>query len=380
VWDGLDIRVGRMIQNWGSADQFNPTDNLNSRDLSDPLDYSRKVPNQMVEVELFPADWMSISLVWVPVFKPAQLPPSSVLAFAVENDEAGCFKSAPTPPIPPSEVAELEDLFASVDNCMLDFADPEVRTLTPAATLANSQVAAKVNFLAGPLDFALSYYYGRFGFPTPYTAVAHVDKAGVDSSVLDVKYVAEVVYPRMHVAGLDFSYSADWLFGVGFAGEMALIFPEEVVFGLQAWRGEAKVVENSAVNVPSEPFVKGTIGLDYTFPFGLYLNAMYIRGFFDEFNDAYGIHNLTVGALEFKLFEDELQFRMSAIVDIDDKSRTLNPQMTWIAFPSAQVILTGLILLGDTEAADPRDYASKYRFGQKAAGRSVVSLKARVTW
>ncbi len=33
----LDLRIGRQIVSWGSADKFNPTNNLNTLDFSDPL-------------------------------------------------------------------------------------------------------------------------------------------------------------------------------------------------------------------------------------------------------------------------------------------------------------------------------------------------------
>ena len=44
------------------------------------------------------------------------------------------------------------------------------------------------------------------------------------------------------------------------------------------------------------------------------------------------------------------------------------------------MIASGMWFFGDTDPADPLDYASKYKFGQKAVGRNVVSLKAKLTW
>ena len=107
---------------------------------------------------------------------------------------------------------------------------------------------------------------------------------------------------------------------------------------------------------------------------------MYIRGFFDEFNDRYGIHNYLSLAPEFRLFDTELQIRLAAILSLDDMSTTLNPKINWIMFPGAELSVTGLIFAGDTAPKNPRDYSSKFKFGQKAAGRSVVSVAAKVTW
>ena len=376
-WEGMDFKAGRMIQNWGKAYQFNPTDNLNSRDLSDPLNYAGKVPNQMFEVDLYPADWLELTFVWVPVFKPAQLPSSAAMAFAVEYDQQGCFSSAPIPPLSIGQVGELEELFTSLDVCALNFATPRVNTVNPALKLSNSQVAVRGDMRLGPVDMSLSYYYGRFGFPIALDAVALV--SGSENTV-DVEYIAEVMYPRIHVAGMDFSYSASWMWDMGFFGEIAVIFPERVNFGVIAYMDGSRVVEMESVNVPTTPFFKATAGFDQAFTSWLYVNAMYVRGFFDEFNDRYGLHNYIVFAPEFRIFDTEFQIRLAGILDLDDMSSSLNPRINWIMFPGAELTFTGLFMIGDTEAANPRDYASKIRFGQKAAGRNVVSLKAKVTW
>jgi hypothetical protein len=377
----LDLKVGRMVQTWGSADMFNPTDHLNARDFSDPMDYTRKVPNQMIELDLYPASWLTINAVWVPVFKPSQLPDSAARAFAVERDAQGCLVQAPAPPIRSREDAQqLADMFGMIDPCALNFGDPEVRTLMPDNGIADSQVALRARIKAGDLDLGLSYYYGRFSFPVAYTAMADVSPSETLAGKMDVRYVAEVLYPRMQVAGLDFSYDMSWFFNVGLVGELAVIFPEEVDFGLRAYQGGAKLLELSSVNVPGKPFVKATLGFDYTFTKWLYVNAMYVRGFFDEFNDLYGIHNYAVPAVELKFLNDVLQLRLAGVLNLDDLSSVANPQLTWIVVPSVEVLVGAMVFGGSTHSSDPLDYAAHAKFGQKAAGRSVAFLKTRFTW
>ena len=399
----MDIKIGRMIQTWGSADLFNPTDNLNARDFSDPLDYASKVPNQMIELDFYPTPWLTLTAVWVPVFKPSMLPPSASLGFAVEDDENGCFVSAPTPPLDRAQMKELSDLFATVPgnivnghNCSLVFPKTEVRTVEPALDIKNSQVAARARFQVGDLDLNLSYYYGRFTFPIAYTAVADVvppgasgkasgfatDTPEIDPSKYNVKYVAEVMYPRMQVAGIDFAYSAPWLFDVGLVGELAVIFPEQVDFAVKALTPflEKKEWTWRAVNVPSTPFIKATAGFDYSFGSWLYINAMYVRGFFDEFNDRFGLHNYAVLALESKLFEDELQLRLAGAIDCNDRSMVTYPQITWVARPGLEFVLGVMLFIGDTKPSDPLDYGSRSKFGQKAAGRDFAFFKTKFTW
>ncbi|MGI5861943.1 MAG: hypothetical protein ACOX6T_07770 [Myxococcales bacterium] len=376
----VDLKIGRMVQTWGSADMFNPTDNLSSRDFSDPIDYSRKVPNQMLQIDVYPSDWLTLTAVWVPVFKPSQLPDSAPLGFGIERDAAGCLVGAPAPPLRDRADAQaLANLFGAVNPCALNFGDPEVRTFGVGRGIAESQAALRAKMQLGSLDLTLSYYYGRFSFPVAYTAVAFVESSQQPGK-MDVRYLAEVTYPRMQVAGIDFSYNADWLFGLGIVGELALIFPEEIIFGLRAYQGGNKLLEMASVNVPDEPFFKATLGLDYTFTPWLYVNAMWVHGFFDEFNDVYGLHDYAVVAPELKFLKDELKLRLSSVYDITDGSSAFNPTLTWIAVPAVEVTLGAFVFGGSTRPEDPLDYASRSKFGQKAAGRSVAFFKTRVNW
>ncbi len=70
----VGIKIGRQQVTWGSADTFNQVDYVNARDLSDPLEFAAKVPNQMVQLEFYPTEWMTLTTVWIPIFKPSQLP------------------------------------------------------------------------------------------------------------------------------------------------------------------------------------------------------------------------------------------------------------------------------------------------------------------
>ncbi len=377
----LDLKVGRMVQTWGSADLFNPVDNLNARDFFDPMDYSRKVPNQMIELTVYPSSKVTLTAVFVPTFKPSQLPPSAVLGFAINRDRQGCLVDAPAPPLrDKADARRLAETFSSVDPCSLNFADPEVRALTPENGIADAQAAIRAQFKVGGLDLSASYYYGRFTFPVAYTALAQVGPSSTALGKVDVAYVAEVMYPRMQVAGLDFSYSAPWFFDVGIVGELAVIFPEQVNFGMRAYQGSAKILEFSSVNVPADPFVKATVGLDYTFTNWLYVNAMFVHGFFDEFNDLYGLHNYAVVAAELKFLNDNLQLRLSGILDLNDQSNVANPQLTWIIVPGLEAIAGLFVFGGHTTSPDPLDYAARSKFGQRAAGRSQAFLKVRFTW
>jgi len=402
-WSKMDIKVGRMIQTWGTADMFNPTDNLNSRDFSDPLDYTGKVPNQMIEVDLYPSDWLTLQLVWVPVFKPANLPPSAVEGFAMTYNSRGEVTDFPAPPLDAKGqqgLMGLKDKLGSAsggsDNPLagVHFTTPEVRTINPKATLANSQFGARAKFKTGPVDFSLSYYYGRFGFPVAYTAVADVLSPGnapapskfvtavneLDSTKYNVRYIAEIMYPRMQVIGADFAYASENQWVPGFSAEAALVLPERVDFGLEAFLDGQSILRHSNPNVPTTPFVKATAGLDWSYHDWFYINLMYVRGFFDEFNDKYGIHNYLVFATEFKFKQNEVQIRFAGAFDGDDKSAVLYPQLTWVVAPAVELVGGYMHFLGETQPKNSLDYAGKSKFGMKANGRDVAFFRGKVTF
>src|SRR5207245_1489843 len=50
----LDLRIGRQVVVWGTGDKFNPTNNLNSLDLSDALLFGRALANQMIRLDYNP--------------------------------------------------------------------------------------------------------------------------------------------------------------------------------------------------------------------------------------------------------------------------------------------------------------------------------------
>jgi hypothetical protein len=373
----IDLKAGRMQVTWGSADIFSPNDNLNSRDFSDPLDYTRKVPNEMLEVDAYPTSWLTLNAVWVPIFQPSWLPPSAPLAFAVQQNAQGCLTQFPAPPLSVAQNQQLEGLFSAVNPCALSFANPSVTTYLPGNAFGDSQVGLRARIAVGGLDLGLNYYYGRFGFPVAYDASVSVTPG---SPQTNIAYAAEVIYPRMQVAGLDFSYSAPWLFDIGFVGDAAVIFPEPVNFALGIYENGAPLLTLVQPNVSGQPFVKATVGAERSFGDFLYVNAMYIHGFFDEFDDAYGLHDYVSLTPEFKILHDRLKLRIAAILDLTDLSNVVYPQLTWTVLPSVEVMLGAFILGGSTHPSNPLDYASRSKFGQLAAGRDDAILRVTITW
>ncbi|HEX2570240.1 MAG TPA: DUF1302 family protein [Polyangia bacterium] len=274
---GLDVRLGRQVVHWGASDQFNPTNNLNTLDYSDPLLFGRALGNQMIRADWNPkGDWV-LTAVWVPIFRPAQIPRTAPLALTQIDRPA------------PVQEAGVRDTLSS-----LAVLQPPTRidasTLQPRPSLSNTQVGVRLAGRVLGQDFSLSYYRGRFGIPVPAWTVNRAD--GVAQ--------AGVVWPRMTVLGADLAGSIEKLHGIGYWIEGAVTFPQEITYGIYndnpllggnhtpvTFDPQGRLIQGDGgkrpVVVPSTPFFKLTVGADYSIGEHVYLNAQYLHGFIDEF-------------------------------------------------------------------------------------------------
>ena len=338
----LDLRIGRQIVSWGSADKFNPTNNLNTLDLSDPLLFGRALANQMIRLDYNPIADLIITAVWVPVFRPARLPRTAPLALTEFN------RPAPV----------QDDLQRSTLGFLASANPPtqvNVYAMQPEPSIANSQVGVRVSGRVLNIDLAISYYYGRFGIPSPAWATLKAN------GVVDVG----IMWPRMQVLGWDLAGTLD--------------MPQH----------------DRGIVVPSTPFVKLTAGVDYSFNKHLYGNFQYVYGFIDEFgagkaffahpggaigaparSEARIGHYLVAGA-DLKLFNDALllrffgAFKVPQVGDQDPHfTAVLFPQIVWAVWDATELSVGSFVFLG------PRDS----KFGDPAAGASELFVKAKFTY
>ena len=157
-----DVSVGKQIFAWGTAEAFNPTDNLNAYDYLDPLDREKLGAWSVAARATFgPANLL---FVIVPVFTPSRLP----------------LPDSRWTPMPP-------DGFAGV---------PEPREL-PSNDVGSMQYGARLRATLGGWDLGLSYYDGFDA--TPVYRLGTVDIGGASVPSLTP------VFTRVHVPGFDFS-------------------------------------------------------------------------------------------------------------------------------------------------------------------------------
>jgi hypothetical protein len=400
----LDLRIGRQVVVWGTGDKFNPTNNLNTLDLSDPLLFGKALANQMIRLDYNPWGDIILTAVWVPIFRPAQLPRTAPLAVTEPQRAA-----------PVQDPRQRESL-----GTLAGLMPPDkiaVYTLQPDPSIENSQVGVRLAGRAFGQDVSISYYHGRFGIPVPAYTINRPDK------LVNVA----LVWPRMDVVGADLAGSFEKLHGLGYWAEGAVFFPQQINYGIynDAFGGHDPVTfikdrttgqyntqiglpqGERPVVIPSTPFFKLTVGLDYSWNKYLYTNVQYVHGFIDEFGagvqtyakqgahpgDAPRVEDrigdyMVVGA-DLKLFNEALLVRLfgafklpHADEPVQEKCDSLSvcsqakftavifPQLAWAVWDATELSLGAFIFLGDRDT----------KFGDPASGASEIFAKARFTY
>lgn len=255
--DKLDLKVGRQRIAWGTADRFNPTDNLNPPDLEDLLDFGRAHGSDALNLHWHIDHRHAAQLVFMPRFQPANLPLSPFAGLF--GTDAGWTSPHGDMPIP-------------VASTHIDLPRNNLRE--------GSTLGMRWTTYGRRADISLSYVYGRAFLPLPVRIEIELDETGAG-----MQSRAHLQYPRHHVIGADLAGSIG---RVGAWAEAGVFIPESAVHTLitadaLGWHEQITALEK-------EPYVKFVLGGDYTFSGGTYLNLQYLRGFLhesgrDELND-----------------------------------------------------------------------------------------------
>ena len=354
---GLDLRIGRQQIIWGTADKFHPVSNLNALDVEDALLFGAVVANEMISLRYRPGvsagdedspwfDELSFEVVFVPFFKPAQLPNSAGLAF---TDQAELERQAKT-----VELRKLIQAQKDVSNLFTFSYSPEV--VLPAKEGANSMVGARLGWRLLGIDMGFSYFYGFDGFPRAEKVIVNVDGTRADSAI-------RLTYPRKHVFGIDMATSLDFLGGVGLWAEVAVVAHDN----LYRFIDPRPILAAPVLEKEHDGgvFVKAVVGIDYTFGSRWYVNIQYMHGFVDEFGQR-NLGDYLVAGSEIKFPKDIISLRLFTILDFDTFSYVVYPQLTATPWSGAELAVGGFLFLGTPDS----------KFGAKIAGRSTVFFKA----
>ncbi len=403
--EGVELKVGRMVMEWGAADQFNPTSNLNPLDLEDPTKFGERLANQMVALS-YTAPWtvdgdnitifdeFTITGVVVPVHRPGQIPSSAGAVFT-DPDLFAQFVNSP-----------LLDSFVGLQKVFLERGgtfDYSTEVQTPGPALDNAQYAGRMSATVLGVDLSASYYRGYADALQAVKVDADLDTqldvagacgpaqaaqcggfitqlAGEDLGNLDA--VTELLatpgleisgvipthivlgYPKVHVVGFDATTSLDFLGGVGIWGEAAMTQHEDQDLILAA--GAASTTETL---LEEGSFWKLAAGLDYSFTSWWYLNAQYLHGFVDEFG-ADNLNDYVVAGSDLKFFNDQMTLRLFGIYQMQDQSYVVYPAIMNRFWDGAEVQL-GAFWMGGAEDS---------KFGGAPAGQSRVFFKGKYSF
>ncbi len=322
----LDVVIGRQRIAWGTADRFNPTDNVNPYDLEDILDFGRHRGSDAVALQYYFSPDYSLQVVYVPFYQPWNMP-------------VGVFANAlqPQTPLP----GGLHPVIVSDEVVM------------PQYNLKESATAgARFKGFAGGIDFSLSYLYGRDGLPYNINnRLIPVDTAG------GVRIETQLAYPRQHIFGADFATN---ILGAGFWGEAALFLPQDSVVmhtditALIPGAPSPVVIDSTILE--KKPYIKFVLGSDYSFANNSYLNFQYLHGFINE-HGSKNLNDYFILRYEMNFFDNKLKIApLSGGVAINDW-KNINedyavfyvPQISYMATDNLQLELSAGIFVGKGE-------------------------------
>ena len=387
---GLDIKIGRQIVVWGTADKFNPTNNINADDVEDRPLFTEPIANQMAVVDYAPlGDRLYLQGVYVPMFFPALLPPSA--AHGLKDP----FAEVPfSNQVEKDKINYLQETFLPANPKFT----PNVfgHVVPPENAFKNGQAAFKLGSRLGEVDLSASYYYGRHDFPIPKVSHTTMTAPLNGAEPADGYYFrsdVDLIYPKMQVIGLDFATQLPFLGNMGLWGEGALIIPKQHIFSIDLpVPGGIDVTPNDGVMtketvivgtvIEAKPFIKATAGFYYTFGKHVYVQAQYLRGFINEFGAGH-MGNYLVGGAELIFFGRKLVFRNFGLVDFpgNNPGKLYRADGSLVRGGSSGVFAPSILF------APPWGYvnfevggfalfgASKTYFGQSAAGSSIAYFK-----
>ncbi len=310
--NNLELRVGRQRIAWGTADKLNPTDNLNPDDLEDIMDFGRKLSTNSMKLTYYLGGY-TFTGVCIPLFTPAVLPSSE-------------WASALSSPISFPDGITLRNFN---DSIILPENNPE----------ESSMLAVKI---AGNLvnnDLSVSYFYGRDDFPL----INKVEITPITSTTVDIR--AEMIYPRMHVIGVDL---AGAIGDIGIWTEGACFIPEKVKMETST----LGMGTQTSIALKDEVYFKYVSGWDYTFKNGLYINSQYLHGFVHE-RGKDNLEDYFMAGIEKKFFNDELKAKLSFGVEIkdwdkmeDNLATMIFPEVNYYPVDNTEIILGAYLIDG----------------------------------
>jgi len=238
----VDIRIGKQRIAWGTADKFNPTDNINPDKLDDIYEFGDHFGSTAFNIKWYSGQFTT-QLIYTPTFSPAVLPKGDwINAFINYNVPDTILQQFPQ--YNPLDIFD----YINIDNRVKN----------------TSSFAFKISTMLFGYDLSLSFYKGREDIPVldynnVYKFFDTISKYDPNTPI-SFEYGPLFLYPRKSVIGIDFAGSIK---NIGIWGEFAYTDMQEVIDA-------------------GGKFIKYVLGFDYTTAYNLYINFQYIHGFLHE--------------------------------------------------------------------------------------------------
>jgi hypothetical protein len=327
---GLDLRIGRQRIAWGTADKVNPTDNLNPADMEDIWDFGRHLGSDAVKLSYYKSVF-SVEAVFIPFFRPAVLP-----------DQEWINALMPSLPGLPPALQGLTQIVSQSDTVIM----PEKKIQKMASG------GLRTGFKLFDYDFSLSYAYILDGSPLlNKVSITPLTPSRMPPPIKTAAR-AELVFPRMHVIGFDL---AGAIVNVGVWGEGAVFIPEKVAMTERVTIPQFLLDSTmTTVALDHKPYIKFVVGLDYTFPANIYVNAQYVHGFLSE-RGKDEIEDYILANLDWKLLNETLTLSPLGIgLEIKDYKNfsdnyafIAQPQLKYNPIDNAEITIGARFIMGE---------------------------------
>ena len=232
-----DLKAGKLIVSWGSADMLSPLDNFNP--LPPEMSFtgiSQKMGVWAADLTYYFDDITYLQTIILPSFVPAFVP---------EQYE--------------------EQLYLSMFDPQFQAQGIEIESVNITHTLPEKPVwGLKLGRSFSSFDAAISYYNGYYfnGYPESIEPIFTTSGTTLNLGL---------GYPKKNVFGFEFQGDFPGIEGATLRGDLAYITP-------QPWQFQGE-------DILKDPYLKAVIGADYTTSFNLYLNTSFIWGFVTEEGD-----------------------------------------------------------------------------------------------
>lgn len=292
-----DLRVGRQVVSWGTADGINPTNYINPRELSFTDTGSGGKPLAILKANYY-GKKADMTGVIVFDFEPQEIPEELEIATAQLIPGFGGF---PSP-------AEIEN------------------------TLENMEFALRVEKRIAGWDAKLSYFHGWEDYPALWIEL---------EPGLMPQFEPRAQYQRVDKVGLA---TAGSIKKVGLWSEMAYVMPREI-----------EEMRNAFVSFSmNKPYLQAVLGADYTFG-EIYLEGQYIYYENGSLLSPYGQYEAggDIIAGNYLMVQSSYEIdqaqslRLGGIVNLQDSSYTLMPQYTYAINEVTDLSLSGVLFLGE---------------------------------